>query len=414
MAESKSARLAIVSDQPIFLRGMESLVISTGSLQLTGEARSADEALQLCQLSQPEIILMDLRVDLEARHALARQIYERCPHIRLILMLSPQEETAHQDGYDDLPLYYFPRDISEEEFKAALAHIQHGSFRREDALPSPGDSEEEREKPQPRPDAAQEHSNRSYQPRNEELIARELVMAGKIQADILPEEPPTIPGWDIAARLEPARETSGDFYDFIPLTTNKWGLVMADVTDKGMGAALFMALSSTLIRTYAGRFPTLPGLTLRTVSERILADTRGGMFITTFFGVLEPLTGRFIYANAGHPPGYLMHPQRGKEMIDRLRPTGMALGVTEQAQWRQKIVRFAPGDLLVLYTDGITEAQNAGGKFFEEEYLLEVVLSNAGCSAAEVLSALVGEVHSFVGADSRQDDIAIVVLRREE
>ncbi|NPV77578.1 MAG: SpoIIE family protein phosphatase [Anaerolineae bacterium] len=413
MAESNLTRLAIVSDQPIYLRGMESLIISISGLQLIGEARSAEEAIQLCQLAQPEMILLDLRVDLEKRHEISRQISQKCPSIRLVLMLSPQEETVHQDGYDDLPLFYFPRDISEEEFKEALAHIQRGSFQREDALSFSGDPEENRADLPPASGQLSEQPSRSFQPRNEEVIARELVMAGKIQADILPEEPPIIPGWDIAARLEPARETSGDFYDFIPLTDHKWGVVVADVTDKGMGAALFMALSSTLIRTYASRFPTLPALTLRTVSERILSDTRGGMFVTSFFGVLEPLTGRFIYANAGHPPGYLIRPQRGKESIDRLRPTGMALGVTEQAQWRQKIARIAPGDLLVLYTDGITEAQNPGGKFFEEDHLLDVVLSNAHCSAARVLSALVNEVHGFVGPASRQDDIAIVVIRRQ-
>ena len=414
MVERYPARLAIVSDQPIYLRGMESLVISIEGLQLIGEARSAEEAIQLCHLAQPEMILLDLGCDLEKRHEISRLITLKCPSIRLILMLSPQEEALHQDEYDDLPLYYFPRDISEEEFKAAVVHIQRGSFHREDALSFPADPEDNRGDPPPVPDQLFEQSFRSFQPRSEEVIARELVMAGRIQADILPEHPPNISGWEIAARLEPARETSGDFYDFIPLTDHKWGLVVGDVTDKGMGAALFMALSSALIRTYASRFPTLPALTLRTVSERILSDTRGGMFVTSIFGVLEPLTGRFVYANAGHPPGYLIRPQRGKESIDRLCPTGMALGVTEQAQWRQKIARIAPGDLLVLYTDGITEAQNAEGKFFEEDRLLDVVLSNVRHPAAEILSALVDEVHGFVGAASRQDDIALVVLRRQD
>lgn len=413
MVECKPTRLVIVSDQPIYLKGMESLVLSIKNLQLIGEARNAEDARQLCQLSEPEMVLLDLRNDMEQRIEIARCIHIVCPSIKVILMISPHEESNHPDGYEHLPLYYFPRDISENEFKAALDHIQLGSYQREDALSiiGAGDSsswltgDPERQ--------SLDLFSRITQIRNEEVMTRELMMAGKIQADILPEEPPTLPGWDFAARLEPAHETSGDFYDFIPLTDHKWGLVVADVTDKGMGAALFMALSSTLIRTYANRFPTLPGLTLRTVSERILSDTRGGMFVTSFFGVLEPLTGRFIYANAGHPPGYIIHSKPGKESIDRLRPTGMALGVSDQAQWRQKIARFSSGDVLVLYTDGITEAQDPSGTFFDEDRLVDVVLSHSSGSAADILDALLEDVRRFVGKTSRQDDIALIVARRE-
>jgi sigma-B regulation protein RsbU (phosphoserine phosphatase) len=250
--------------------------------------------------------------------------------------------------------------------------------------------------------------------RSEELMTRELVMAGKIQADILPEEPPIIRGWDIAGKLAPARETSGDFYDFIPLAPRKWGIVIADVSDKGMGAALLMALTSTLFRTFAMRYPTLPAVTLSTISERILSDTRGGMFVTSFLGVLEPHTGRLVFANAGHPPGYLVSLHRGKETIERLRPTGMALGVDESARWRQREVRLVPGDFLVLYTDGITEAQNSSGAFFGEDRVLEAALSKAGSSAQVIQDAILAEVHRFTGNLPRQDDVALIVLRRIE
>lgn len=239
-------------------------------------------------------------------------------------------------------------------------------------------------------------------------------MAGKIQADILPEDPPPMQGWDIAARLVPARETSGDFYDFIPISEHKLGMVVADVTDKGMGAALFMALTSTLIRTYAVRYPTLPAIALSAVSERILSDTRGGMFVTTFYGILEPHTGRLLYANAGHPAGVLIRSRRGKELIDLLRPTGMALGVSDDARWRQKEARMIPGDVLVLYTDGITEANNPNGVFFEEDRLIETILQNADNSAQEILDALIEAVQRFIGPVPRQDDIAMIVVRREE
>ncbi|HEX7975932.1 MAG TPA: PP2C family protein-serine/threonine phosphatase, partial [Anaerolineales bacterium] len=256
-------------------------------------------------------------------------------------------------------------------------------------------------------------SHRQARPLSKEIMTRELSMAGKIQTDILPEKTPEIPGWEFAAILDPARETSGDFYDFIPLANGNWGLVIADVTDKGMGAALFMALSSTLIRTYAARYPTLPALTMDVVNERLLTDTRGSMYITAIYGVLEPSIGRLRYVNAGHNPAYLLHTQKGKQ-VDRLSRTGMTLGVMEKTHWQQKIARLSAGDLLLLYTDGITEAQNPQGSFFGDQRLLEVLRSKSEASAGEIQKSILNEVHNFVGDYPQQDDIAMIVVRRKK
>ena len=339
-------------------------------------------------------------------------ISDSCPSVKVILFLSLEEQAQAQDVLDELPVYWFSREMSEEEFKAALFQVHQDCTRQQTGFGHRWEDTEDTE--------AGEHVFTHLQRKNmlfateEEQISRELVMAGKIQADILPEQVPLIDGWDVAAKLLPARETSGDFYDFIQLTDRKWGIVMADVTDKGMGAAIFMALSSTLLRTYASRFPTLPAFTLNTVSERILSDTRGGMFVTMFFGVLEPHTGRLVYANAGHPPAYLVSGRPGKESYERLRPTGMALGVSEHAQWKQKVVRLNPGDYLILYTDGITETQNVRGDFFGEERLVDVVFANIGCSASEMLDILLAEVRRFSSDSHRQDDIALIVIQREQ
>ena len=273
------------------------------------------------------------------------------PNFKIILLLDSQDEIFLD--CDDPGVFCLSRDVTEEEFRTALSLVRTGSFNPGDGrhAPAAGDSGEDGA------DVRDLFTMRDgFGERSSEIMSRELLAAGKIQADILPADSPVLPGWDIAAVLLPARETSGDFYDFIPLTPNKWGVIAADVTDKGMGAALLMALTSTLVRTYAPRYPTLPALTLGSVSERILSDTRGGMFVTAFFGILETHTGRFTYANAGHPPGFLVSQRRGKESLERLTRTGMALGVSEETSWRQKQVRIEPGDALVLYTDGITEA----------------------------------------------------------
>jgi len=408
MVSMPSTRVVVASDQAIYRRGLSSLVISLENTQLIGEAQSATEAIQLCEMAQPDIVLVDLRQMLEFGRELAKRIHSHCPKVKVILMLRPEIEDQVQEELELLPVYYFSRDVSEEEFKAALLQILQLPLRSDetpDVSPSVFHHQEEE-----LGEDMLAFGQRANQSRYEGLLTRELNMAGKIQLDILPEESPNIPGWEIAAGLEAAHEISGDFYDFIPLTEKKLGVVVADVTDKGMGAALFMALSSSLVRTYAVRFPTLPAICLSAVSNRLLADTRGGMFVTALYGVLEPHTGRFVFANAG----FLISNWRRKEAVEPLRPTGMALGVSDQARWKQRIVRMSPGDLLILYTDGITEAQNSNGEFYGGDRLLDAALSMTGASASEVYRALLEDVHQFIGHYKRQDDIALVVIRRVE
>ena len=409
MAEQKSSKVVIVSEQAIFLRGLRSLVMGHPGLQLVGEAGNQAEALQLCQMSVPQMILFDLSRSPGAWQETVHAICQRWPRIQVIILLEEKDQGWIEQECPEMPLYQISRDVSEDEFQAALTQIQHDAERR----PASHFDHTVIEEPPDNLNQIHELGQAGAASRNEGLLARELSMAGKIQADILPEEPPSILGWDIAARLVPAHETSGDFYDFIPISDHKLGMVVADVTDKGMGAALFMALSSTLIRTYAVRYPTLPAIALSAVSDRLLSDTRGGMFVTAFYGILEPHTGRVLYANAGHPAGVLISTRRGKELIDRLRPTGMAMGVSSDARWRQKEARMTPGDLLVLYTDGITEANNPNGVFFEEDRLIETILENAGGTAQQILDALVEAVYRFIGPVPRQDDIAMIVVRRE-
>ena len=179
-----------------------------------------------------------------------------------------------------------------------------------------------------------------------------------------------------------------------------------------MGAALFMALSSTLFRTYATQYATLPVFALSQVNERILSDTRSEMFVTAFYAVLEPETGRMRYVNAGHNPPYLVSSQKGKP-FDRLRATGMALGVMEDSVWQQKIVRLSPGDVLLLYTDGVTEAQDRAGRFYGEQRLQEVLRSLGSRPANEILESILADLKSFLGGASQQDDVTLVVLRRK-
>ena len=248
-------------------------------------------------------------------------------------------------------------------------------------------------------------------------VARELAMAGQIQASFLPSQLPDVVGWEFAATLEPARETSGDFYDFIPLPDGRLGILVADVADKGIAAALYMALCHTLIRTYAAEHHTRPELVLGAANRRVLADARANWFVTVFYGILDPKNRTLTYCNAGHNAPLLFRVNHD-HAVHLLSPTGMALGVVEEAVWQQSVVELDAGDALVLYTDGVTEAQNTQRAFFGEERLLEIARSalsaspSSGASASGLRDALVGGVRDFVGDAPQADDITLVVVVR--
>jgi len=243
-------------------------------------------------------------------------------------------------------------------------------------------------------------------------VAQELALAGEIQTSFLPDALPNIAGWQLAATLKPARETSGDFYDFIPLSNGRLGIVVADVVDKGMGAALYMALCRTLIRTYATEYESQPDLVFTAANGRILLDTHTKLFATVFYGILDPATGTLTYCNAGHNPPYLLNTQN-KEPVQALRRTGIPLGVFEDTTWERGSAQIAAGDVLVLYTDGIPEARDQQDEFFGEQRLLEIVQSNLGRSANDIQDTLLAEIHSFMGGTPQLDDITLMVVVRE-
>jgi NarL family two-component system response regulator LiaR len=243
-------------------------------------------------------------------------------------------------------------------------------------------------------------------------FAEERTLAGQIQASFLPEEVPNIRGWQIAAQLLPARDVSGDFYDFVSLPDDRIGVVIADVTNKGMGAALFMALSRTLIRTYSLEHPHDPHLVLEAVNRRILADTHGGPYVTLFFAVLDPANGGLSYSNAGHPPAYLSRDLAADE-LELLPQTGPPLGAYEEAEWEAKKLAIAPGDKLLLYTDGIPEAQNGDRDFYGAEQLEAAIMETRNRPVSITIQALLDRVQQFAGEASRPDDITVIAIARD-
>ena len=239
---------------------------------------------------------------------------------------------------------------------------------------------------------------------------QELALAHSIQASFLPESIPQIPGWQITAILEPARQIAGDFYDFIHLPDGKLGILIADVADKGLGSALYMALSSTLIRTFANEYHLDPARVLKTANQHILRNARANLFVTVFFGILDPATGFFRYANAGHNPPYVFSLENG---IKTLSNTGMPLGIDEENDWGENEIFISMGEMLLMYTDGVTDAQNNAGQFIDRKIILNTLEQSIGKSVLEVQGSILEKVHSFVGDAPRFDDLTLVILGRE-
>jgi sigma-B regulation protein RsbU (phosphoserine phosphatase) len=246
-------------------------------------------------------------------------------------------------------------------------------------------------------------------------MEQEMILAGEVQASFLPRRPPDIPGWQLAVTLKPARETSGDFYDFHFLPDGRLAIVVADVVDKGAGAALYMVLSWSLLRTCAPEYPAQPELSLGEVNRRILVDTHAEEFVTVFYGVLDPATGAMAYCNAGHNPPYLVHGQEFQE----LGRTGIPLGIFEDVTWERGVVQMAPGDVLVLYTDGVIDAQNPQEALFGEERLRRAVRAQQelpptqGSLAQDIRDAIVADIGAFVGDAAQLDDITLLVVARD-
>jgi serine phosphatase RsbU (regulator of sigma subunit) len=241
---------------------------------------------------------------------------------------------------------------------------------------------------------------------------QELALAGRMQTSLLPDNNPNLPGWQIASIWKPARETSGDFYDFISMPNGHLGILIADVVDKGMGAALLMALTRTLIRTYATEYPEQPEKLMHIVNQRIFEDSDAGLFVSLFFGVLDPTDGTLTYCNAGHPPPFIFS-TLSPQVKTTLDTTGLPLGMSDNTSWNRESARIDSKALLILYTDGILDARNLHGRVFGEQGVIETVTGTLGQHAAEVADALISEVYAFAGTVPQVDDITLVALAHD-
>lgn len=241
-----------------------------------------------------------------------------------------------------------------------------------------------------------------------EKLERELDVARGIQQSMVPGKLPLLPGFEFGARMLAARAVGGDFYDFIPLPGNRLGIAIGDVSDKGVPAALFMALTSNLLRAEARRGATISDA-LRHVHRQLLEINEAGMFVTLLYGVLDAATREFHYARAGHELP-LLHDARG-QWVELPCADGQPLGALEEVLLDERTIVLPRGGTVLLYTDGLTDALDARGEAYGLERVRQAVLARPAATAQALCDALLDSTAAFRGATPQYDDITLVAVR---
>ena len=245
-----------------------------------------------------------------------------------------------------------------------------------------------------------------------ERIEQELRVASLIQQTLLPKTLPELPGYDVAAYYQPAREVGGDFYDFLDLEDGRFGLVVGDVTDKGVPAALVMATTRTMLRAAAQRLLS-PGEVLQRVNDVLVQDIPPNMFVTCLYAILDTESGRLVYANAGHDLPYRRRVGRS-DGAEELRARGMPLGLMPGMGYEEKEIVLEKGESVLFYSDGLVEAHDPSREMFGFPRLQGLVGAQRS-GGSSLISFLLSELRRFTGENwEQEDDITLVTLDRPE
>jgi phosphoserine phosphatase RsbU/P len=259
---------------------------------------------------------------------------------------------------------------------------------------------------------------RDLEKRHARSMERELDIGRAIQAGFLPDSMPTVAGWELAARFRPARQVAGDFYDVFTVGDDRAvALVVADVCDKGVGSALFMALCRSLLRATATQRFAASDADARSLQDTVsfvndyIANVHGNanMFATLFMGVLDPASGEVLYVNGGHDPPILV---RADGRRATLAPTGPAVGLAPGLPFTIARTTLAPGEVLLAYTDGVTDARSTDGQRFGDGRLAELASAHAGDSATALLAAIEAAVDGHCADAVPFDDVTLLAVRR--
>jgi sigma-B regulation protein RsbU (phosphoserine phosphatase) len=373
--------ILIVDDKPANLRLLSQMLADRG--YIVRAVKSGPRALESVRATPPNLILLDIKMPGMDGYEVCRQLKE-LPETRSIpvIFISALNEIQNKvQGFNVGGVDYITKPFQYEEVIARVeTHLALRRFQKR-----------------------LQKANKRYE--------KELKLAGSLQANLIPKQAPAIPGFQLSFVLRSARETSGDFYDFFPLNSGHFGILVADVVDKGAAAALLMALGKTLLRTLAEKLPKHPDRVLNNVNQRMLSYTDSSHFITVFYGILEPEKNELVYSNAGHNPA--IHLKAGNGEMTLLKNTGMPLGLYDDQNWQQRNIQLDPGDMVIMYTDGVTDAQNPLNELYGMERFSKTIQANRKCPPAELENLVLEDIDRFLDGAPQPDDMAMVILRRD-
>jgi sigma-B regulation protein RsbU (phosphoserine phosphatase) len=374
--------ILLVDDTPDNLR-LLSQILAERDYKVRA-ATNGERALQTARLDPPDLILLDIRMP-------GINGFEVCVSLKLngktrdipVIFISALDDVADKvKAFEVGGVDYITKPFQYEE---VIARVEtHLALRRLQL--------------------ELERSNRR--------MTQELALAGEVQATFMPEQMPEIDGWQFSVKLKPARQMSGDFFDMFTLPDDRLAILVADVVDKGVGAALFMSLSYALFRTFAQQHPGEPEKVFEAMNNHILHDTNANQFVTVFYGILDTDSGVMIYSNAGHPPPLIAAEGYGR-MARWLANTGVPLGIMAESSWQRREVLIAPQDVLFLYTDGVIEAEADPDSPFGMDRLLNSAKPTLSKTAAAIKDGVIADIRRFVGDRPLVDDLILLVIKRD-
>ena len=384
--EVKGSKILVVDDEPMNVELLDAYLSAEGYEVVT--AYSGEEALEKVESEKPALILLDVMMPglngFEVCKLLKGKEETRFIPVVMVTALRELEDKIKgiESGADD----FLTKPVTSLELLTRVKSLLRIKYLHDELI---------------------ERKLRQIRAENE-LLQRELKIAQEIQQSFLPKTMPEIKGVELAAFNLPAREVGGDFYDFIPIAKDMLGFVIADVSGKGIPAALFMAQSRTLVRASAARNPTAANV-IREANKLIFEDSKSNMFVTLFYTILDSKKMCLRYVNAGHSPPLLLCETPGDIVF--LKAKGIALGVIDEVELQEVEIELTSGDIIVLYTDGVTEAIDENEEQFGQEKLIRVISENRNLSAHGIIGRVDEKVKEFAGKQSQFDDITLIILK---